>query len=147
MRTLDTLYKIVLNISCKPGWQFFLSEADETDGSKVLRFIISVTGKDSRATDSTITVHHYFPVPEATYNYKSWRRWAFECCLKVEIHEMSEWFLDQNERPFAPLHGPGEDPYAFHEFREPIAAYTQQNGKIDRPQPMEVPLPVGPEKK
>jgi hypothetical protein len=79
------------------------------------------------------TVDHFFPVPEATYNERTWRRWVFERCRGVENHELGEWFRVGDERPFAPLHGPGEDPYTVHEFRPLTDALTTQDGSMREP--------------
>lgn len=80
--------------------------------------------------DVPIVVRHPFLVPEATYNYKSWRSWVFGRCLRLENHEMGEWFRVGDERPFLPMHGPGEDPYTIHEIRDELDALTTQNGSI-----------------
>jgi hypothetical protein len=79
------------------------------------------------------TVSHFRPVPEAEYNEKTWRRWIFEQCQVVENHELGEWFRDGDERPFLPLHGPGEDPYTVHEFRPEVEARTTQDGSVREP--------------
>jgi hypothetical protein len=79
------------------------------------------------------TVQHFRPVPEATFNEKTWRRWIFEQCRAVENHELGEWFRDGGDRPFAPLHGPGEDPYTVHEFRPESDALTTQDGSLREP--------------
>ena len=73
---------------------------------------------------------HFFPVPIATYNEKTWRRWIFEMCRRVENHELGEWFRVGGVRPFAPLHGPGEDPYTVHEYRSELDAQTTQDGTV-----------------
>lgn len=86
--------------------------------------------RSAAAQHREFTVSHFFPVPTATYNERTWRRWVFERCLAVENHEMGEWFRDGNERPFAPLHGPGEDPYTVHEFRPEADTFTTQNGSM-----------------
>lgn len=130
MNTHDVLKALVERVSCKPGWTFRLDKVVNVD-HKV--FVIRVyDAPDSRRTGHTVTIDHHFPVPEATYNEKTWRRWIFECCRKVEDHELGEWFIDGAERPFAPLHGPGEDPYTVHEFREVVAAHTNQRGDVER---------------
>ncbi len=90
---------------------------------------ITVHGRDSY-TGRPLSVCHLFPAPIATYNEKSWRRWIFEMCRRVENHELGEWFKIDGRRPFAPLHGPGEDPYTVHEFRDDIDARTLQDGSI-----------------
>lgn len=54
---------------------------------------------------------HEFVVPVATYNYENWRRWVYERLCSAALHEVSEWFMDDGVRVFAPHHGNGEDPY------------------------------------
>lgn len=58
-----------------------------------------------------ITVNHYFPVPPATFTEASWKRWLFDTLGKVDDHERMEDFTIGGERPFAPVHKPGADPY------------------------------------
>lgn len=67
-----------------------------------------------------------------TFNAKSWRRWIFEQCLRTEIHELGEnlRFGKEQLRPFAPMHGPGEDPYTIHEIRSEMDALTTQDGTL-----------------
>jgi hypothetical protein len=124
--TFDILGDLVEKVTCKPGWHFSLL-GDQQHG---LRLVIFVPGRDSYAPDQRLNINHFFPVPTATYNAKSWRRWIFECCRKVENHELGEWFIIDGERPFAPLHGPGEDPYTVHEFREEVDGRTLQDGSV-----------------
>lgn len=130
MNTHSLVFAIVNTVRCKPGWSFRLMEEDHN-----LRLVITVEGLDSRRPSSRqmIAVSHYFPVPEATYNYRAWRRWVFECCRGVENHELGEWFRVGTERPFLPLHGPGENPYFVHEFRDEIDARTTQDGSVREP--------------
>jgi hypothetical protein len=122
--THELLIFLIEKAECKPGW-IFDSEGQGGD----MRMTITVAGKDSY-TGRPLSVRHFFPVPMATYNEKSWRRWIFECCRKVEDHELGEWFKIDGARPFAPLHGPGEDPYTVHEFRSELDARTLQDGSI-----------------
>lgn len=126
--THSILRALVSIVTCKPGWNFRLVEED---GST--RLVITATGPDASDPDCDISVSHYFPVPVATYNEKTWRRWIFECCRGVENHELGEWFRIYGERPFAPLHGPGEDPYLVHEFRDDIDRRTRQDGIVRKP--------------
>ena len=126
--THDVLGGLVSLVKCKPGWRFHLiDEADEG-----LRLRITVTGPNSRADGEKITIWHDFPVPMATYNEKTWRRWIFECCRGVENHELGEFFMLNGERPFAPLHSPGNDPYMVHEFRPELDALMTQDGTVRR---------------
>ena len=87
--THDTLRDLVRRASCKPGWVFRLLDSDEEG----LRLRITVTGPDAREPGEGITVHNFFPVPTATYNEKTWRRWIFEQCRRVENHELGEFFM------------------------------------------------------
>jgi hypothetical protein len=59
----------------------------------------------------TYRVQHYFPVPPAAYDERSWRRWLLERLIEVERHEACEFFQIDGRRPYAPHHGPGNDPY------------------------------------
>jgi hypothetical protein len=122
--TFDILQTLVDRVRCKPGWTFALRKEDGA-----LRLVISVDGPNSRARGD-ITVRHFFPVPMTTYNERTWRRWIFERCRGVENHELGEFFMIGDERPFAPLHGPGEDPYSVHEFRDAVDARTRQDGSV-----------------
>jgi hypothetical protein len=123
--THDILATLVSSTTCKPGWTFNLR-----DENGALRLVITVPGVDSYHPENPLTVAHFFPVPMTTYNEKTWRRWLFECCRRLENHELGEWFKISRVRPFAPLHGPGEDPYTVHEFRDEVDARTLQDGSI-----------------
>jgi len=125
MFTYEVLRDLVVKVHCKPSWLFRLVEEEEA-----LRLVITVTGPDVTDPDNDISIRHYFPVPQASYNEKTWRRWLFEQCRNVENHELGEWFNIDAERPFAPLHGPGEDPYTVHEFRDDVDRRTVQDGSI-----------------
>jgi hypothetical protein len=124
--TFPILQELVSKVQCKPGWSFRLLDEDGA-----LRLVITVPGIDSYNPKNRLTVAHYFPVPTTTFNEKSWRRWIFEMCRRVENHELGEWFQVHGVRPFAPLHGPGEDPYTVHEFRDEVDAQTVQDGRIE----------------
>lgn len=130
MNTHETLAQLVALVQCKPGWSFRLAHED---GAK--RLVITAPGYDSSLPDLKVpfTVSHFFPVPEATYNRNTWRRWIFERCRGVENHELGEWFRIDGERPFQPLHGPGEDPYTVHEFRPMTDGLTVQDGSMREP--------------
>jgi hypothetical protein len=123
--TFPLLADVIKEVRCKPGWHFYL--VDEEDAK---RLVIAVPGHDSYNPDKPLTVSHFFPVPIATYNEKTWRRWIFEMCRRVENHELGEWFRVGDVRPFAPCHGPGEDPYTVHEFRPEVNAQTTQDGTV-----------------
>lgn len=125
--TFDLLARIVCETRCKPGWSFRL--VDE-DGAK--RLVIRIEGRDNYDESSPFVALHYHPVPITTYNEKTWRRWIFEQCIRSMNHEIGESlrFGEGEERPFAPMHGPGEDPYTVHEIRPEIDARTTQDGSV-----------------
>lgn len=131
--THEVLRGLVELATCKPGWAFRLAYEDDSVRMEKgpLRLHIFVSGPDSQDPGGDVgTIIHVFPVPTATYNLKTWRRWIFECCRRVENHELGEWFKVDGLRPFPPLHGPGEDPYTIHEFRDEIDARTLQGGNV-----------------
>lgn len=127
--TFDILRKLIAQVKCKPNWEF------ELVGDEPALFLnIIVYGYDNFNHERKFNVRHERPVPIATYNVKSWRRWILDQCLAVEAHEVCEnlRFIDgDNEmRPFLPTHGPGEDPYAIREYRNEDDAFTTQDGSM-----------------
>lgn len=125
--TFPLLEQIVRETACKPGWSFRL--VDE-DGAK--RLVIRIAGVNNYDHSEPFIVNHYHPVPITTYNEKSWRRWIFEQCRRTMNHELGESlrFGPDEVRPFAPMHGPGEDPYTVHEIRSETDALTTQDGSL-----------------
>lgn len=101
---------------------------------------------DAYHPDRPRPVYFYFPVPAATYNEGSWLRWLFDRILEVERHEAMEHFQllrfgpyegqDGQEReiidrPFAPTHGPGDDPYIIHDYATDTQRRTAFTGKVN----------------
>lgn len=126
--TFDILATIVAETQCKAGWSFRLKDED---GAK--RLVITIAGVDNYDHSRQLTISHYHPVPAGvTYNEKSWRRWIFEQCRRTMNHELGESlrFGPEELRPFAPMHGPGEDPYMVHEIRSETDALTTQDGSL-----------------
>lgn len=125
--TYDLLARIVAETKCKPGWTF---ELVNDDGA--MRLFIQIDGVNNYDHSRRFIVNHIHPVPIATYNEKTWRRWIFEQCQRTMNHELGESlrFGADELRPFAPMHGPGEDPYTVHEVRPEIDALTTQNGSV-----------------
>lgn len=141
----NELEAIVTQLRYRPGWRFGLSniERDPADSHGAaaggLTFIVTTKGYDSYHIDrgEGYRVAHYFPVPAATYNAESWLRWLLDCILKVEQHECCEFFAlasvshpDELERPFAPTHGPGDDPYVIHEYASDQQRRTRFTGEV-----------------
>lgn len=123
--TFDILRDLVARAACKPGWRFSI-----IDEGGALRLVITVPGRNSYSPEDRLTVRHFFPVPTTTFNAKSWQRWMFEMCRRLENHELGEWFKIGEVRPFAPMHGPGEDPYTVHEVRDEADFLTRQDGSV-----------------
>jgi hypothetical protein len=113
-------------------WKFKLDDIDRGQGSRGLTLIITTRGYDSYNPDhgENYRVNHYMPVPPAAFNEKSWRWWLFEQCLKVERHECMEFFKIDGKRPYAPLHGPGNDPYMVAERSTNREIQTMYTGEV-----------------
>lgn len=152
------LAELVLTCRYRPGWRVDLADmirdhvdpaddsSDELAGG--LTLTITTHGYDSRNTDSgqNYRVRHLFIVPAATYTPDSWRRWLFERFVEVELHEAMEFFVlrheteggytlmdgsqadHYDERPYAPNHGPGENPYVVHDATTAVARRTTFRG-------------------
>lgn len=124
--TFHILQKVVEEAKYKPGWTMRLQQTE--DG---LRLILT----DRKCVDAynptqSMPLSHFHAVPKTTFNEASWRRWVFEQCRRTENHEIGEWLRWGDERPFAPLHGPGEDPYTVHEFRLEQDSRVKQDGSM-----------------
>lgn len=131
---LDDLVKV-----CKyrPGWNVVLySNLDRGQGSEGMTLVITTLGYDSynqQDGDRNYRVRHYMPVPPASYNEKSWKRWLFEQFLLVERHECMEFFCIDGKRPFAPHHGPGNDCYAVFDHGSDLDKRTMYTGEVLKP--------------
>jgi hypothetical protein len=127
-----TLLDLVANLNYKRGWRIWLDDLDRGQGSKGLTLVINITGPDSYHPERDISVNHYMLVPPAAYDRRSWRRWLFDQILLVERHEAMEFFVTGDDRPYAPSHGPGNDPYM---VREPegtdLDRRTSFQGEVD----------------
>lgn len=141
------LEDIVLRLRYREGWLFALVDIQrddpETHGAegRGLTFVVTTDTVNAHRQGKRVRVNHYFIVPAATYNYNSWLRWVFDCLCKVEFHECMEFFqlvrpgeeatIDARyDQPFAPLHGPGDDPYVVHEFATDVQRRTSFRGEI-----------------
>lgn len=122
------------------GWSVSLEDVPDRDLDPVtqepighgLTLKILTKGYDTYHPErgGNYRVWHYFIVPAATYGRAAWRRWLFECFASVERHECMENFVIDGERPFAPLHGPGEDPYVVHEYADDVQRRTSFRGVV-----------------
>ena len=123
----DVLEKVINETQGPPGWTF---ELRDEEGDKYL--VILVRSQDNYKWEVKRTTGHYHPVPPAIYTEEVWRRWIFDQCLRTYTHELGELlrFGLNEERPFAPMHGPGEDPYILHDRRTDQQALTTQDGSL-----------------
>jgi len=136
----EALDKLVAALTYRPGWTFTLSDIDRDQGSEGLTLdIVTLTANSYHPSvcetcESVVTnyrVHHYFIVPAAAYDERSWRRWLLDRLLDVESHECCEFFQVDGERPYAPSHGPGNDPYLIREVGTKIDARTSFRGEVN----------------
>lgn len=83
-----------------------------------------------------------WPVPPTTWNRDSWMMWLLDCIADIERHERGEYFrlirtiVDEGdhrpcvERPFAPLHGPGDDQNRLHRWAPDDRRRTSFRGEV-----------------
>lgn len=121
---------LVRGLRYKQGWSFSLEDLDRGQGSVGLTLVVRVTTTNSYPPHQTIRIAHYFPVPPAAYTVTSWRRWLLDQVLLVERHEACEFFELDGEKPYAPNHGPGEDPYRITELTTDEARRTSFRGEV-----------------
>lgn len=121
---------LVQSLTYKAGWSFRLEDIDRGQGSAGLTFIAQVVCPDSYHPDLRRAVAHYFIVPAAAYDERSWRRWLFDRIRDIETHEAMEFFQIDGERPYAPNHGPGRDPYTVHEIGTDADRRTSFRGEV-----------------
>lgn len=146
------LEDLVNRLRYRPGWEFSLANKNRGQGSVGLTLIITTCGYDSYHPDrgETYRVNHYMPVPPASFNRRSWQNWLFEQLLLVERHECAEFFAlwpvhDDGQwfaptppagedpvlaRPFAPAHGPGNDPYMVLTHGTDLDRRTRYTGEV-----------------
>jgi hypothetical protein len=106
---------LVQGLTYKKNWHVSLRNVDRGQGSIGLTLVVLITAPDTYHPETIVRVNHFFPVPPAAYDARSWRRWLFEQILLVEKHEAMEFFQIDGVRPYAPHHGPGNDPYIVFE--------------------------------
>lgn len=132
------------------GWAVYLvmdyqrdKPGRHTGESRGLTLIVTRAGTNTYDPRQVMNVNHLFPVPPATYNEASWRRWLFDRLGDVDLHERMEDFAlttgheDEPgsprdwERPYKPNHGPGEDPYRITEITTDEARRTSFRGTVN----------------
>jgi hypothetical protein len=143
------LAKLVESCEYRPGWTVELRDLPDRDkdpatGEAIgggLTLIITTHGWNSYHVPKpcdlcwmppmTYGVHHYMIVPAATYDERSWRRWLFEQFRLVESHECAEFFAIDGDRPYAPSHGAGNDPYLIREVGTDIDRRTSFRNEVN----------------
>jgi hypothetical protein len=117
------------------------NDHDRGQGSHGMSLLVHLTHHNSYTDELRVTLFE-FPVPPAAYNMRSWRRWLFDRLGQVDDHERMEFFRlvpagredddvpdDECERPYAPSHGPGNDPNIVREVSTVEDAETQFTGE------------------
>lgn len=128
----ETLDYLVEHVGYKENWEFHLEEhCDRGQGSSGHTLIITITTPNSYNPKELRRVAHYFPVPPAAFNERSWRRWFFDRILDVETHEAMEFFEIKGQKPYAPNHGPGNDPYMICELNSELDRKTSFRGDVN----------------
>lgn len=125
------LRDLVHTLRFRPGWHFTLNDISRGQGSLGLTLIVDVRTTNSYPPYDVIHVLHYMPVPPAAYDERSWRRWLLEQCLLVDRHEACEFFEIDGDKPYAPSHGPGNDPYLVREVGTDLDRRTSYLGVVD----------------
>ena len=111
------LRELVEAVELQPGYEIWLEDdCDRGQGSRGMTLFIVQSGPDTYHPEVTRRVAHLFIVPAASYDIRSWRRWLLEQYRLVLSHEACEWFKIAGDRPYAPSHGPGNDPYLIREL-------------------------------
>jgi hypothetical protein len=157
----DALEAAVAEFRYLDGWSFRLFEGprdyapDDHGRSNAiaggLTFEIFVPCHDSYHPERYRPVVHWHPVPAATYSRDSWEAWIFARLLDTLTHEAGEWARFEIEgefvkrdgeishvhtrRPFAPLHGPGDDPYVVHFPASDLQRRTSFTGVVNEQTP------------
>jgi hypothetical protein len=127
------LQELVTACKYRAGWYPSLTSGtyDRGQGSVGLTLIIDVSTVNSYPPHDPMHVRHLFPVPPAAYDRRSWQRWLFEQFCLVERHEAMEFFTVDGVKPYAPSHGPGNDPYLLREVGTDVDVRTSFRGEVN----------------
>lgn len=106
---------------------------DRGQGCKGLTLIVVITEPDAYHPEMMRSVQHFFPVPAAAYDQRSWRHWLFVQLNSISLHEDMEAFTIDGEKPYAPSHGPGNDPYMLREVGTDEDRRTSFRGEVKEP--------------
>jgi len=140
------LADLVSNLHYREGWLFRLAdlERDQDHGrgkaGGLTLIVTTLTTNSYHPEDTDYRVNHYFIVPAATYDERAWTRWLFDKVVDVETHEAAEFFrlvvdpgedMATYERPMAPIHAPGANPYTIVEYATHEERRTSYRGKVN----------------
>ena len=135
----DPLADLVSRLSYREseGWKVWLDDdlqrdkpGRHTGESRGMTLVVQRCGPDSYSPKSVIAVNHYFAVPPATYDARSWQWWLFEQIGLVELHERMESFLIDGKPAYPPAHGPGNSPYLVLEYGTDEDRRTSFRGEL-----------------
>jgi hypothetical protein len=127
----EALFDLVDHCALYPGWKVSLKDMDRGQGSIGLTLDITTNTVNSYHPERMVNVHHLFIVPAAAYDFRSWRRWLFERFHDVLFHEAMEIFTINGDKPYAPSHGPGNDPYLLREVGTDLDRRTSFRGAVN----------------
>lgn len=132
----DVLEDLVAGLTYKPGWTFTLrADHDRGQGSTGVTLDVVSRTYNSHHPEAGegYFVHHYMIVPPAAFNRRSWLQWLLDQILLIERHEACEFLRIDGEQPFAPNHGPGNDPYMVVTLGTDEDARTSFRGDVKPP--------------
>lgn len=125
------LRDLVDKLEYRAFWQVDLvDDLDRGQGSGGLTLTVSIVTADSYHPEKKRGVIHYFIVPAASYDRRSWQRWLLDQLILVETHEACEFFTIDGVKPYAPAHGPGNDPYTIRELATDVDQRTSFRGEV-----------------
>lgn len=124
------LEDLVAKLVHRPRWSFTLEDIDRGQGSVGLTLVVAIAEPDAYHPDRMRSVVHYMPVPPAAFDRRSWQRWLLDQCMLVSDHEDCEAFTIDGEKPYAPAHGPGNDPYTIRELATDLDQRTAFTGEV-----------------
>lgn len=127
----NELADLVRKLDLRPSWHAELDYVDRGQGSAGLTLSIFITEPDAYHYENLRSVVHLFPVPPAAYDRRSWQRWLLGCTNQVSLHEDMEHFTVDGEKPYAPSHGPGNDPYLIREVGTDLDQRTSFRGEVN----------------
>lgn len=125
------LESLVSKCTYKPDWRVWLEHEERGQGSVGLTLTIQTNTVNSYRHDMPMHVRHLFIVPAASYDERSWQRWLFDRFIDVETHEAMEFLTIGDVKPYAPSHGPGNDPYLVREVGTDLDRRIAFTGRIN----------------